>query len=75
MPHKIPGTYTINIPGPHLFFHIFKYTGNIVGQPIGDLGEWAIASHGKGTHPYMKMANVDFDHCGTTTNKLSNDNI
>ena len=28
-------------------------------QYLEDLGEWAIASHGKGTHPYRKVTDVD----------------
>ena len=36
---------------------------------VNNLGEWAMTSHGKGTRPCMKVANVDFNHCGTT-NKI-----
>jgi hypothetical protein len=30
--------------------------------PKVDVGEWAIASHGKCTHPCKKAANVDVNH-------------
>ena len=30
---------------------------------ICDLGEWAIASHGKGTRPCRKVADVDINKC------------
>jgi len=30
--------------------------------PEINLGEWAIASHGKGTRPFRKIVNVDINH-------------
>jgi len=29
---------------------------------LSHLWEWAIASHGKGTRPFMEVANVDINH-------------
>jgi hypothetical protein len=39
-------------------------TGNMESVRVGveDLGEWAIASHGKGTRPFRKIVNVDINH-------------
>jgi hypothetical protein len=40
--------------GPEGCRHLFLY--NTIMAIISNLGEWAIASHGKGTRPFMKVA-------------------
>ena len=37
----------------------WKYPTKYHQTPIPNLGEWAIASHGKGTRPCRKVADVD----------------